>query len=86
MHEKELQTIKTKSQIDTFYFEFLIPAIPEKIILNSSVNDIVLMLQNLVHLVGKTLVHERSILDNKLAYRNLSLTSNKKTKRKKQHK
>lgn len=41
-------------------------------------------MENLVHLIAKDLVNERSVLDNKLAYRNLSLTQNKNNKQKKE--
>jgi hypothetical protein len=79
--KKELNEIKVNSKIDKFYLELLIPAIPVEIIRSSKSEDIVLLLENLVYLVGKRLANGRSILDNKLAYRNLYLNT-KNTKRK----
>lgn len=73
--------LKAKSKINTFYFELLTPAIPHAIFESCKQDDISLLLKNLYHIVGKRLVSERSILDNKLAYKNLSITHRKKTKK-----
>lgn len=81
----EIQTsLKEKSKIDPFYFELLAPVIPTGILQRCEQKDLALLLQNIVHIVGKRLVGERSILDNKLAYKNLSVTQNKNIKKGKQ--
>ncbi|MBK8395750.1 MAG: hypothetical protein IPL26_11010 [Leptospiraceae bacterium] len=80
---KKSLELQNTLKIDKFYIEFFLPAIPSDIIQNSTIEDLALLLKNLVHLTGKQLVGERSILDNKLAYKNISITQNKKiTKRK----
>ncbi len=76
--KKSQNYLRKRTEINDFYFEFLFPAIPTGILLTCKPKYLVLFMENLVHLIAKDLVNERSILDNKLAYRNLSLTQNKK--------
>ena len=71
-------------RVDKFYIEFFLPAIPAGLLQNCEIEDLILLLENLYHLTGKQLVGERSILDNKLAYNNLSITQNKNIKKGKQ--
>ncbi len=76
--EKIQDYLRKRTEINDFYFEFLFPAIPTGILLTCKPKHLAIFMENLVHLIAKDLVNERSILDNKLAYRNLSLTQNKK--------
>ncbi len=80
--EKKSLELQNRLKIDKFYIEFFLPAIPTGLLQNCEIEDLILLLENLYHLTGKQLVGERSILDNKLAYKNLSITQNKKIKRK----
>ena len=78
------KSLELRLKINTFYIEFFLPAIPQRLLQNSETDDLIELLENLAHLTGKRLVGERSILDNKLAYKNLSITQNKNIKKGKQ--
>jgi hypothetical protein len=78
---KSIKKIQKQQSLEAFYFEFLTPAIPTGILETCEEKDIILMLKNLIHLVGKRLVNDRSILENQLAYNNISITKNKNIKR-----
>lgn len=83
LQRKSLE-LRNRLKINTFYIEFFLPAIPLRLLQNSETDDLIELLENLAHLTGKRLVGERSILDNKLAYKNLSITQNKNIKKGKQ--
>lgn len=80
---KRKDRLQKSGKVDNFYIEFFLPAIPNRILQNCEIEDLISLLENLYHLTGKQLVGERSILDNKLAYKNLSITQNKNTKKRK---
>lgn len=81
--QKKSLELRNRLKINTFYIEFFLPAIPLRLLQNSKTDDLIELLENLAHLTGKQLVGERSIFDNKLAYKNLSITQNKKTTKRK---
>ncbi len=83
-NQKKSLELQDKLDIDKFYIEFFLPAIPSGLLQTCKIEDLILLLENLYHLTGKQLVGERSILDNKLAYKNLSITQNKNIKKGKQ--